>query len=295
MIKIMIGAAAVAAGIGVSVWNYRRFIPRAAALGSRACKYTTEKKQIPFGEKSLYGELLMPQTAGEARWQNNKVPLVICSHGFGSSYRLTKKMIGTSLAMSGYAAFCFDFYGGSEKSRSGGSMMNMSIMTEKEELLAIIEAAKKFPDIDTKRIYLLGESQGGMVSALAAAECSEDIHALILYYPAFCIPDDAHAKFTSVEAIPEVTQAFSFRFKISRKYYTDAWDLDVFREITKYHGPVLIMHGDHDDIVPMRYGEEAAKAYENAEFVRFPGEIHGFYAKGKRKAAEMSYQFLQEQ
>ncbi len=306
--KIAIGCAIAAAGAGASVWNYRRYIPRPEKLGNQEYSYEIQKKRISAGEKTLYGELLLPKkkdsvSTADRGGQNKlsqadggsreKFPLVICSHGFGSSYKLTKNMIGKALAMSGYAAFCFDFYGGSNKSRSGGTMMDMSIMTEKEELLAVVEAAKSFPDIDAERIYLLGESQGGMVSALAAAECADDIRALILYYPAFCIPDDAHAKFKDKDSIPEVTQAFSFKSKVSRRYYEDAWDLDVYSEIAKYHGPVLIMHGDRDDIVPMRYGEEAAKAYENAEFVKFPGEIHGFYGRGKRKAAEVSYRFLE--
>ena len=45
-------------------------------------------------------------------------------------------------------------------------------------------------DIDKKRIVLIGESQGGLVSALAAAERKRQISSLILIYPALCIPDN---------------------------------------------------------------------------------------------------------
>ena len=43
--------------------------------------------------------------------------------------------------------------------------------------------------MNPSRIYLLGSSQGGLVSALLADECPEDFAGMVLFYPAFNIPE----------------------------------------------------------------------------------------------------------
>lgn len=270
----------------VSYWNYRRFMPAPRALGAEKYKIAVRPLCIDWNGKKLYGELLVPEG------KSGKLPTVICCHGYGSSYKLTKTMIGKSLAMSGYVAYCFDFYGGSKKSKSGGSMMEMSVMTEKDQLLRVIDGVKKLDLVDDARLFLLGESQGGMVSGIAAVERVKDLRAMILYYPAFCIPEDGHKKFSSKEEIPEVTDAFGL--PISRKYYADVWDLDVFNEIKTFQKPVFIIHGDKDKTVDISYGKRVAESYPDAVLKILPGEIHGFYGKGKQKAAQASYRFLEQ-
>ena len=66
----------------------------------------------------------------------------------------------------------------------------MSVLTEKEDLKAVIEFLKARSEINEKCLFLLGASQGGFVSLLTAAELKEEIRALVLYFPALCIPDD---------------------------------------------------------------------------------------------------------
>lgn len=269
-----------------SLWNYRRFMPKPVPLGEKRYKVLAKELCIPINGKTLYGELLFPEGV------KGKLPTVICCHGFGSSYKLCKTLVGKALAMSGYAAYCFDFYGGSKKSRSGGTMLEMSILTEKEELKAVIDFIKKQEMVDDKNLFLFGESQGGMVSAITAADRGEDLKAMVLYYPAFCIPDDAHKKFRSKEAIPETTEAFN-HLKVSGKYYEDAWDLDVYSYIPSYEKPVFIIHGDNDTVVDVAYGRKAAEVYKKAVYTELPGEIHGFMGKGKLEAAKWTYQFLE--
>ncbi len=273
--------------IAFSLWNYRRFMPKPIPLSEKKYKVITKELCIPVNGKTLYGELLLPEGV------KGKLPTVICCHGFGSSYKLCKNLIGKALAMSGYAAYCFDFYGGSKKSRSGGTMLEMSILTEKEDLFAVIDYVKGLEMVDAKNLFLLGESQGGMVSAITAVDRREDLKAVVLYYPAFCIPDDAHKKFQRKEAIPEITEAFN-KMKISRKYYKDAWDLDVYSYIQAYEKPVFIIHGDNDKVVDVSYGRKAAKVYKNAVYTELPGETHGFTGKGKLEAAKQTYQFLEQ-
>lgn len=67
---------------------------------------------------------------------------------------------------------------------------------------------------------------------------------------------------------------------------------DVFEAIRNYSGPVLIIHGDKDKVVDISYGRRATEVYKHAEFVCLPGESHGFIGAGRKKAAQLSYEFL---
>lgn len=281
---ILIGAAAAGVLAGVTYFNYRRMVPKPIVLSDTEYPISCKPLPVSANGHTLYGELLMPQGV------KDKLPTVICCHGFGSSYKQCKSSIGLSLAKSGFAVYCFDFFGGSERSRSGGSMLDMSIFTERDDLEAVIRTIKKLDTTDEENIFLLGQSQGGCVAAMTAPAFAGDIRAMILYYPALCIADDARKKFKRAADIPAVVK--NFGHKVGRQYYEDLLDYDVYAALSDYTGSVLLLHGDRDKMVPVSYSERAGKCYANAEFVLLPGEIHGFTAAGKRIAAKKTYDFL---
>ncbi len=78
---------------------------------------------------------------------------------------------------------------------------------------------------------------------------------------------------------------------ISRKYNEDAVSFDLYDMIGAYTGPVLILHGDKDAIVPLRYSERAAQIFPNAELVVMPGQGHGFMGKARTEAMEKESTF----
>ena len=104
--------------------------------------------------------------------------------------------------MSGFAAYCFDFYSGCKGSKSGGTMLEMSVFTEQDDLSAVIENVKTLDVADQENLFLLGESQGGCVVGIAAPRHQDDIRAMVQYYPAYSIPDNARKRFASVSEIP---------------------------------------------------------------------------------------------
>ena len=285
MKKILIATMSAVALGAVSYANYRHFVPKPQALGDKKYKVSTQVMAIAAGEHTLYGELLLPKGV------RGKLPTVICSHGLGSSGKNVKKLVGMSLAMSGFAVYCFDFWGGNLHSKSGGKMWEMSVFTEQVDLNAVINQIKTLDTTDTDKLFLLGESQGGFVTAITAAQRPQDIRAVIEYYPAFCIPDDARARHGTVENIPDVENFGGSR--LGRVYSEKLFDYDVYKVIPSYTGPVLIIHGDKDQAVNISYGRKAAEVYEHAEFICLPGEIHGFTSVGRKKAARLSYDFLQ--
>lgn len=246
--------------------------------------FAGESLWIENGKRRLYARLLT------SKGTPGRLPAVICSHGFGSSYRLCLSAVGERLAAAGFAVCCFDFYGGSVFSRSGGKMTEMSVFTEQSDLHAVIDRVKRLPLIDPDRIFLFGESQGGFVSAITAADRPADIRGLILWYPAFCIPDDAKRRHPTRQEIPD-----SYRImgrKVGRIYSEGLYDYDVYEQIAKYEGPVLIVHGDSDRVVDLSYSKKAAACYSSSELTILPHEGHGFSRRGKAQAAARSEQFI---
>lgn len=285
MSRLLIGAAVVIVLAALGYMNYRRFIPKPEPLGDEAYEVEIRKLSIPAGEHALYGELLLPKGV------TGKLPTIVCSHGLNGSYHYFRDYVGMCLAMSGYAVCCFDFYGGSVRGKSGGKMTEMSVFTERDDLNAVIDWVMERETTDTGRLFLFGESQGGFVTAITAAQRPRDFRALIEYYPAFCIPDDARKRFRSAEEIPDEYKHMGRRF--GRLYCQQVLDYDVYKEIPAYDGPVLILHGDRDQAVDISYGRRAADTYPNAEFICLPGEVHGFTGDGRKKAARLTYDFLQ--
>lgn len=218
--------------------------------------------------QTLPGRLYVP--AADAA-----VPLVVCSHGLCSAPDDVAP-VAQALARLGLAAYCPSFRGGGPG--SVGDMTRMSVMTEVADLEAVLTAARTatggWEVVDPGRIVLLGQSQGGEVSAVTAARHPEQVAGLVLWYPAFSITDTLHSLYTSLDAVP---QDYSFLgCALGRVYAQDMWDYDVYTEIAGYTAPVLIVHGSDDLVVPYRYSERARTTYPDAELVRIDGAGHGF-------------------
>ena len=239
----------------------------------------------------------------EYRSADSGLPAAIVSHGFMANQD-TVRHYTRHLAEIGYAAFCFDFNGGSVMgSKSTGKTTDMSVLTEMMDLEVVIDHVLQLPHVNADRgVVLMGCSQGGFVSALTAAKRKEQISQLVLFYPALCIPDDARAgkmMFARFDPhnIPERINCGPM--KLGRRYVTDVLDMDPFAEITPYPGPVLIIHGTNDNIVHPDYAQHTFEAYSKRSAPRasvhlemIEGGAHGFAKKHDVLALEKLDQFL---
>lgn len=270
--------------IVISYLNYRHFVPNPVSVGEKTYEVESRVLEVPMKGRTLYGELLLP------KGETGPLPTVICSHGFGSSGQQFTTGVGMSLAKSGFAVYCFDFYGGGSNSKSGGSMTEMSVFTEQDDLNAVVDAVLALDTTDTDNLFLLGESQGGFVSAITAAQRQEDIRGMILFYPALCIADDARARYATQEEVPETYKIMGKT--VGRIYSQGLYDYDVDAHIAPYTGPVLILHGDKDTVVNLSYSQHAESVYEDAELIVMPGQGHGFTGKTKTEAARLTYDFI---
>lgn len=233
----------------------------------------------------IYGEIYIPQDAGK------KMPAVILSHGYGGDCRIWL-VYAAALAREGYVVYCFDFCGGGNGSRSDGSTLEMSIFTERSDLQAVISMLKEQEYVDADALFLLGESQGGVVSAITAAANPQQIRGMILFYPAFVLVDDAKRRFTCAENVPDTYEIMGTA--IGRAYSEKLFDYDVFEEIGAFKKDVLLIHGDADNIVPLSYSQRAQETYAHARLEVISGAGHGFVGYEVLEAIRLSLDFLAE-
>lgn len=183
--------------------------------------------------------------------------------------------------------------------KSDKTFYEMSIMTEVSDLNAVMDFVKSQSYVDADNLFLFGQSQGGFVSALTAAGRPEEVKAMVLVYPAFCLVDDLH------EYIPDLSEVTGDRVEtamgmLGAVYALDAYDIDVMGTIAGYTGDVLIIHGLGDKTVPLSYSMEAiSTAYAEAasELVVITGKktTHGFemfYNEGREYALSAGVDFL---
>ncbi|MCR5356601.1 MAG: alpha/beta hydrolase [Lachnospiraceae bacterium] len=211
-------------------------------------------------------------------------PAVIFSHGFGATYRDIEHY-GDDFIQAGIVCVFFDFCGGSPDSKSDGTMLEMTLDTEVDDLRCVMDAVKDLPYVDNGSLYLMGESMGGTVSAIAGCRFYDEVKGLILWYPAFNIPDDAERRMK--KGIRDI-----MGMRISGDFDSSAAGLDVVSIQEGFDKPVLIIHGDADDIVPIEYSKQAVDAYEYALMHDIPGAGHGFKGDERIIAKTASISFV---
>lgn len=240
--------------------------------------------KIPHRGGWIYGVRYLPECPG-------RCPIVVASHGYGGSHEDFTELC-ERLAAEGIGAYAYDFGGGSVKSKSSGMTTDMSVLTEKEELCAVLDAVQSWEDVDRNNIFVVGASQGGFVTALAAEGYADAIRGMLLMFPAFCIPDDWNKRYPQTAEIPESFEFWGLR--LGRRYALDVHGMDPFALVGCFGGPVLILHGDSDQVVQLGYSVRLKERYANCRLEVFPGQGHCFSPQESERAWEMAAGFVKE-
>lgn len=233
--------------------------------------------------KTIYGIISEPST------KTPKHGVAIVSHGFNGTHHFGKDYFQT-LNDLGYAVYSFDFPCGSVNSQSDNNTKEMSILDEKEALKSIVKYFQKQKDIDKNKIVLIGESQGGLVSALTAAELKKQVSKLVLIYPALCIPDNWNERYPADSDIPETTMMWNV--PLGKRFFVECRKIDVYKTIGRYTGPVLIVHGTDDMVVPLSYSERAQTTYSDCQLKPIQKAGHGFNPQERGLSNQFVREFL---
>ena len=232
--------------------------------------YTVKEYDFESNGKNLYARAFVPDVEG-------RVPLVIFSHGLGANVEHEEEVQKT-LAKAGIAVFSLEFAGGSSSASpmSEGLTTEMSVLTEMQNLKDAIRIASGMEYADPQKIYLMGSSQGGLVTALTAEEVT-NIAGFFLFYPAFSLPDDIRSSFPKLDEVPETFNLLGT--KIGKKYTTDIYDMDPYANLGKLAMPVHIYHGKDDNIVPLTASQKAMKRLKDSRLTTLEDTGHALTAE----------------
>ena len=242
----------------------------------------TEPIAISHHGRTVHGVFHTPEG-------NGPFPAVLQSHGYNgcmTDFDATAE----GLAEAGIASVGYTFCGGSTRDTSGFPSTQMTLFTEREDAIAMLDWLKARPQVDAENVFLSGGSMGGLVSVLVASELPHDAAGLALLFPALCVPDNWRERYRHVEDIPETTDFWGLT--LGKVFFTSMRDLDVFSMLPTLAQPAVIFQGDQDPIVPLADSERAKKALPNAKLHVFPGEGHGFSPAGSRQVDALLRDFV---
>lgn len=186
---------------------------------------------------------LLPPRPGTGPPEGGPVPAVIVGHG---NYELIDSMPDGFLGFRerGYAVLLVEYPG------YGDSAGEPSLETVTETFVAAYDALVSRPGIDAERVLALGRSLGG--GAVCALAAERPLAGLILV-----------ATFADLPSLSHRYLAPSF---LTRDRYDNAAVLRSFA------GPVLVVHGSHDGLIPHRHGERLADAAPRGRLISYPSD-----------------------
>ena len=223
--------------------------------------------------------------------ETDRCPLVILMHGIFSSKDFNPMpSLAKALAQAGIASIRFDFDG---HGKSEGRMQDMTIEKEIADALAIWEYAESLPYVDG--IGFLGHSQGGVIASMTAGRLAAAggrvPDGVVLLAPGSVIKQACeggkffNARFDPADP-PEYIRCWG-TMKLGREYLLTTQQLDIYGTAAAYKGPVLLLHGTKDTIVPMWCSEQYLETYgDRASLVKVEGENHLITRKKKEICAQ---------
>lgn len=186
-------------------------------------------------------------------------PCVVFLHGYTDNrigeHRLLVKA-ARELCRSGIACLRFDFRGSGE---SEGDFADVTLDSELSDARAAIAFLSDFKGIDTYRIGVVGMGFGGSVAACLSAD--NEINSLVLWSPSAFI-DFLVERAGGVVKDPYAWLPENYREAVEKRgrvdiggfvrgkgFFESISNLDPMREIARYAGPVLLVHGSEDQVM----------------------------------------------
>lgn len=178
--------------------------------------------------------------------EDRNASVVIMCHGYESSKDspLTQKAFSKKLIERGVSVYRFDFTGHGE---SEGSLNDITPLQGLDDLNSAVT------NLNKKDFALYGSSFGGYVALLYASENS--VLALALKAPVSDYSD------------PKSPFALSHP-----RFVEEVKEINIYKRIKNLKCPVLIVHGDKDDVVALA---QSKKLYESLTYDKSLQVIHG--------------------
>lgn len=212
---------------------------------------------IPCKGGQLIGVLHLP----ERKSDRAKCPAVLFLHGFGGTKSETHRMFvktARALAARKIASLRFDFRGSGD---SSGDSEDITIRSQIEDAAAALEFLRKQKRTNAVRIGIAGMSMGAAIAAHLLGR-DKKIKAAVLWAP---VADGTGIldELSTPESVASLTESGLTEYEgnlVGLPFVRQFADMKPLREIAKSTCPVLIVHGEQDETVPVHH----ADLYERA-------------------------------
>jgi len=207
--------------------------------------------------------------------------IVIMCHGLGSNkdrdtYTILEKIFNDHHL----STFRFDFFGHGE---SEGKFEDLTISKCVEDLHAAISYLETLSFVDKNKIAVQGSSMGGMTALLAGA-ADKRIKALLLFCPPSKFEDCDTSTFHKYDTKTWKEKGFNylqghggtFKVKINYRFHEDGCLQDVYGAAERILIPVLIFHGNSDQIVALKQSQELIKQLKHGKLEIVKGANHHY-------------------
>lgn len=209
--------------------------------------------------------------------EHGKCHMAVLMHGFMSNKKANPlSSISEALSDEGIASIRFDF---NAHGKSEGDFVKMTISNEISDALAVVDYVLSLPYVSS--ISFIGHSQGGVVAGMLAGMLENDAArrptCLVQLAPAAVLKDDAIAgrcMMSRYDASNPPEYVNVMMHKLGRQFILEAQKLPVYETSKNYTGPVCLIHGRKDRIVPVSYSEKYNDAYADSSLTILEDEGH---------------------
>ncbi len=205
-------------------------------------------------------------------------PGVVMYHGFvAAKYQPPHRIfvaLAEQLAHQGIVSLRIDLPG---RGDSEGESIDMTVDDDLAAAQKAIDVLSEQPDVDPQRIGLVGISWGGTLAASLAGR-DERVAATVMWSSA---PDQTPNWQPDLRDFGGRLAAEVFGNLVGEQFYTSLHQLNPIEDIKRSRGPVLLVYGTNDEVVPSIAIEQAQQQLTAAgipnSVIRVEGADHVFF------------------
>jgi carboxymethylenebutenolidase len=241
------------------LWSLVALLALAAAVGAADAKAEAKADatdSFQSGGKKVAVERFEPKGKG-------KHPALVMVHGSDGMTRHGKayRQAARDLARRGYIVFLVHYFNRTGTKTADKATISKNFLAWMGTLRDALQYAAKRPGVDRERVGMIGYSLGAYLSLSVAGGSAEKgqvaVKCVVEYFG----------------GLPAVMGAF-----------------------LKQMPPVLILHGEDDEVVPVKEAKDLAALLDKKklpyEMKLYPKQKHGFTGEDAEDAAERVYKFL---
>lgn len=208
-------------------------------------------------------------------------PAVVMLHGTGSNKNEAGggyDLAAPAMAAAGIATIRIDFMGNGD---SAASYKDYNYTSANIDAKAAADYMAKLDAVDANKIAVMGWSQGGTNALLAAAAYPGTFKAVVTWAGALDLStmfDNFEAAYETAKTTGSYEMTFDWRdpLPVGERWFKEVKETKVLDAVKELKAPVLSIHGDKDDTVPMADSENVQKTLGTNNLCVIEGADHTY-------------------